>query len=185
VRLSEQTFDRLFFARTHTLPIHTGPAGAACGVLGGEIEGAPSGPTLLLRLDGAFLGRRDRDLAILLEPDEFRATLVSPPHDTPHRGGVPLRRGRLRRERTWLRFDPEQGALLSKLGGRPAYIQHELFERRLVTERRLEFAFQFEASALPKPSALSPVLCDGAVYVFAPRRERGFGIEQGFVEWQR
>jgi hypothetical protein len=69
-----------------------------------------------------------------------------------------------------------QGALRSKIGGRPGYLQHELLEQNEVDSLGLAFVFQFVEECLP--SGLPLPLVDGAVYVFAlPHESLRFDLD--------
>lgn len=175
---------QLFSSRSHFRPLNVNGEGIACGALGGRLAGeAHRARSLLLRLRADILG--PDDWAIFLEPD-FRASVEPVAPSVPHEGGDELRLGTPERDESWLAFDPTQGCLKSKLGGRPGYIQHELSQanREIVERDTMEFVFQFVADSLPRKSPLGPVLCDGAVYVFAPRCNDLFEQRNALAVWQ-
>lgn len=161
-------------------------ASEGCGMVGGQLAGVDTpGFEVLVRLAGRLLGRPEIDVVVLLTPAGFLAKSITVPNHAPHAGGYLLGTASFQDEHSWTPDIPELGDLVSKIGGRPGYLQHELREQNLVDEQGLEFMFQFCAESLPRDDQLTRLLCDGAVYAFAPSTADGFALEQAVVFWQR
>ncbi|MEJ8826779.1 hypothetical protein WKW80_33030 [Variovorax humicola] len=168
-------FNRLFVARDAYAPLivesRTVVDGSRVG--GAPPVASPAGMRFYLTIEGRDVDVRCAGTALSFFCDERDVGTIRLVVHASARSASPGRAitvGDLITERSGLPALPALGAMTSKIGGRPGYVQHELRE----DVGDLEFVFQWLEDSMP--TDLPILIGDGAIYVFARRQHRSFDL---------
>lgn len=144
----------------------------------GTISDAWAGARAVLYIDPHSIG----DCAARLERTGDVDTVRTDPRTCVP---VPFSLGSVKREKPWLPHAEELGRLGCKIGGRPGYLQQELEGEARLAKRGFAFVAQLDCEERDVlPERLAEMLCDGALYLFARRKDDEFDFRKLQLHWQ-